>query len=384
MSSRQWLTPPVNAPRSLLLRATGTLAVAVLASGLCSCRPQRPPASPPVVVRFQTARLATPTLATPRAQYVGILRGDGETDLSFRVAGTLERIGPANDSEGWREGVAITNGQLLAWLNQSDFDSAVADARAWTNVYDNAFRRTELLFQQRTVSSEEMDRALAHRDSAQAALRKAQQAWADSRLLAPTNGYILARLANAGETILPGRTVLRVADLRTLSLEIGVPDTLVNRLRPGQQHPVEVSSFAGQPFVGTVSEVGVAAQSGSRLFKVVLKLPNDDPERRLRAGLSATVDFGGGPTPPPGSVAVPLSALLTGTRGGPQSLAVFVLDASGLARERAVETGDIVRSSVLVTRGLQPGDRVVTFGAALLSDGMVVTALPDGAAEGQP
>lgn len=391
MSSRQWLTPPVNALwQSFSVFRTArrqtrvtSPALLLLGSLLAGCGPKAPPASPPVVVRFQIAQLATESPSHHRAQYVGILRGDRETDLGFRVAGTLERIGPEGDLEGWREGTVIAKNQMLARLTQADFDSAVADARAWTNVYDNAFLRTEKLFHQSTVSLEELDLARARRDSAHATLRKADQARTDSRLLAPWEGVILARQASAGETILPGRPVLRVADLNTMSLEIGVPDTLVNAVRPGDQLPVEVSSFEGEPFPGQVSEVGVAAKEGSRLFKVVLKIANDKTNRVLRAGLSATVDFGSLQPPPANAVIVPLSALVTSTRGGSNHLAVFVL-AAGQARERPVQTGDLVRSSVLITDGLKPGDQVVTFGAANLADGMAVTALPEDGTGGKP
>lgn len=356
----------------------------LLLPGLVGCGSKTPPSAPPVVVRYQAVRLAEAAPSHRRAQYVGILRGDRETDLGFRVAGTLELIGPPGDPEGWREGTTVTRGQELARLVRTDFVSAVADAQAWTNVHDRAFLRTEKLFSQGTVSSEELDLARARRDSARAALRKAEQALADATLSAPWDGVLLARLASAGETILPGRIVLRIADLTTLSLEIGVPDTVVNAIHPGQALPLEVSSFEGRPFRGLVSEVGVAAKEGSRLFKVALKVPNDDPTRRLRAGMSATVDFARLQPPPPGAVAVPLSALVTAASGDARRLAVFVLEAGGVVREREIETGDLIGSSVVVTRGLTAGERVVTFGAANLADGMAVDARPEASPGGRP
>lgn len=366
------------------LKRVASPALLLVALVIPGCGRKAPPASLPVVVRCQTARLAADSAAHRQARYVGILRADRETDLSFRVPGIIERIGPPGDNEGWREGTAITNGQSLALLNQTDFESAVTNAQAWTNVYDNAFQRTHKLFLEGTVSSQEDDLASAHRKSARADLRKAEQELADSHLRAPWDGVILARYASAGEIILTGRPVLRIADLSTNSLELGVPDTLINAIKPGDQLPVEVSAFEGRPFAGHVSEVGVAAKEGTRLFKVVLKLGNADPTRRLRAGMSATVDFGRLQPPPPDAVEVPLSALVTRPRGGTNQLAVFVLDADARARERGVETGDIIRSSVLITRGLKAGEQIVTFGAANLADGMKVKAVLEPGAGGRP
>jgi hypothetical protein len=76
----------------------------------------------------------------------------------------------------------------------------------------------------------------------------------------------------------------------------------------------------------------------------------------------------------PGTVCVPLSALVTLARdsrseaSGQAQLAVFVVQ-DGKAVQRAVKTGDILKSSIFVTEGLRAGERVVTSGASFLYDG---------------
>ncbi|MCZ7635604.1 MAG: efflux RND transporter periplasmic adaptor subunit [Verrucomicrobia bacterium] len=91
---------------------------------------------------------------------------------------------------------------------------------------------------------------------------------------APFDGRVLARLASAGETVLPGRPVLRIADLETVSIELGVPDRVVSEIEPGAMIELTVAALEGRRFAGRVAEVGVAAREGSRLYKVVLKVPN--------------------------------------------------------------------------------------------------------------
>lgn len=329
-----------------------------------------------MVVRYQ---LAKPASQVPsRARYVGILRGDPETDLSFRVNGILERIGPEESSEDWREGVTVTHRQPLAHLKQEDFVSAVDEAEAKLTLAEAVFQRTDRLAADRTVSPQELDVARANRDSARAGLRKAKEALADSKIYAPYDGFLLARLANAGETIMPGRTVLRVADMRTTALEVGVPDTLVSHIRTNMEYPVAVSAFEGLSFTGRVSEVGVAAREGTRLFRVVVKISNTDPARVLRAGMSATVDFGSAVPSAAGAVVVPMSALVSGSRAsGTKPLAVFVLGDDGKAYERPVKTEDIVRTSVVITDGLRAGEKVVTVGAANLHNGASVRAVEE-------
>jgi len=134
-----------------------------------------------------------------------------------------------------------------------------------------------------------------------------------------------------------------------------------------------VSGFEGlPPFRGRVSEVGVAASGEGRLFRVVIKVPN--PDGLLRSGMTARIHVGDIPTVKPGTVCVPLSALVTlvpdgrSAASGQTQLGVFVVQ-DGKAVTRAVKTGDILNSSVLVTDGLRAGEQVVTSGASFLYNG---------------
>jgi len=184
---------------------------------------------------------------------------------------------------------------------------------------------------------------------------------------------VLMRYVNSRVTVALGQRVLRFADTSLMSVELGLPDRLVGRLSPGKEVPVEVSGLEGlPPFRGRVSEVGVAASSEGRLFRVVIKVPN--PDGLLRSGMTARIHVGDTPPAKPGTVCILLSALVTlapdgrsaGT--GQTQLGVFVVQ-DGKARTRAVKTGDILNSSILITEGLRAGEQVVTSGASFLYDG---------------
>ena len=192
-------------------------------------------------------------------------------------------------------------------------------------------------------------------------------------MLAPYDGTVVARFANAGETMGVGKTVLKVADLRQMSVELGIPDRLIGRVRVGKEFPVRVATLEASTFSGRVSEVGVAAKDGARLFRVVIKVPN--PDGVLRSGMTASVAFDDQDNFPRGSVLVPMSALVSARKAsGSNPLAVFVVDAGGKAHERPVKTDELVRSSIIVTEGLKPGDQVVTAGASTLYEGAPVDA----------
>ena len=119
----------------------------------------------------------------------------------------------------------------------------------------------------------------------------------------------------------------------------------------------------------------MAASGDGRLFRVVIKVPN--PDGLLRSGMTARIRVNDDASVTSGTVCIPLSALVTHPPGagseasGQAQLGVFVVQ-DGKATKRAVKTGDIFSSSILVTEGLRVGEHVVTSGASFLYDGAPV------------
>jgi RND family efflux transporter MFP subunit len=314
------------------------------------------------------------------ASYLAAVKFDHETDLNFKVGGIVVLNGPAANMD-WDEGTPVKAGTVLAELKQSDFENALSAARAKAELADKTLERFRKLRTTDAISQQELDVVEAEWRTARAALDQAEHNLRDSRLVADKHGVILKRHINRGVTVAPGQPVLRFADTSLMSVELGLPDRLIGKLTPGQEIEVEISALEGLPsFKGRVSEVGVAASGEGRLFRVVIKVPN--PDGLLRSGMTARIRVGDTSAAASGTVCIPLSALVTlvsdgGSHGNPQTqLGVFVVQ-DGKAVKRAVKTGDILRSSILVTEGLRAGEQVVTSGASFLYDGAPVEVAPE-------
>ncbi|HEY5914280.1 MAG TPA: efflux RND transporter periplasmic adaptor subunit [Verrucomicrobiae bacterium] len=351
----------------------------VMVSAVAGCGRKPAPEPTPMAVLTVKAQAMERLRSVAEPGYIAIVRGENETDLSFKVPGIVELIGQGLGTN-WNEGTPVKAGDLLAGLKQSDFTNALNSAQAEAELNTKVRDRLLKLKKDEAISQQEMDVAEAKWLTARAHLDQARQNLQDSRLRAPIDGVVLARYVNPGVTVSAGQRVLRFADFSTMSVELGVPDRLINYFSPGKQLEVEISALEGHPpFTGTVTEVGVAASQDGRLFRVVIKVPN--PKGEIRSGMTATVRVGDVARFRPGSVSVPLSALVTGSApersGGPDSsaLAVFVVR-DGKALRRAVKTGDILNSSIIVTDGLEAGEEVVTAGASFLYDGAAVRVLP--------
>lgn len=357
-----------------------TAAVLVLVAGTATACRRHAAREPERLVVQVIAAAPASTAARPHTDYIGLARGNTETDLGFKVGGVLELIGPsdpnrsrpADGSQDWQEGAPVRAGEVLARLKQQDFVSQVRSDEARAGLDELSLQRNQKLREQGAISPQELDVIAANAQASKAKLAQARQALEDSVIHAPYQGHVLLRLANACETILPGHPVLRVADLSRIAVEIGVPDKLIGQVRVGKLVRLEFPALPGRKFDGLVSEVGVSAKEGARLFRVIIKVDNQDGA--LKSGMTATVSLEDEQPAPPGAVLVPISALVSPAQSqDPNQLAVFVVDATGHARERRVKTRDLVRSSVQIISGVQAGEKVVVAGASTLHDGAPVT-----------
>jgi RND family efflux transporter MFP subunit len=370
--------PNLGAAKQHLHRALPTVAALAAALALVGCGK---PAAKPLeksLVRTAVVQPVNNVRSDGEASYLAMVKFDNETDLNFKVGGIVVSNGPGT---GWEEGTPVKTGTVLAELKQSDFKNALDMARAKADLASTTLGRFRKLRATDAISQQELDVIEAEWRTAQAALDQAEQNLRDSRLVATKDGVVLARYVNLGVTVAPGQRVLRFADTSLMSVELGLPDRLIEKLTPGQEIAVEISALEGlPPFKGRVSEVGVAASAEGRLFRVVIKVPN--PEGLLRSGMTARIRVGDASATASGTVCIPLSALVTHvSNGGSQlsaqtQLGVFVVQ-DGKALKRVVKTGDILKSSILITEGLRAGEQVVTSGASLLYDGAPIEVAPE-------
>ncbi len=115
-------------------------------------------------------------------------------------------------------------------------------------------------------------------------------------LYAPADGVVLTRLAEPGETVLPGAPLLRIGDLRHVELVLYVPEPRIGEVALGQTVAVTVDSYPGRPFTGHVTHIADRAEFTPRniatreervntYYAVRVSLPN--PDGALKPGMPA-------------------------------------------------------------------------------------------------
>jgi RND family efflux transporter MFP subunit len=238
---------------------------------------------------------------------------------------------------------------------QQELLSAIAFARRLEGAPEEARQRAEALV--------EAGRSrLAYWDIGEAQIERILESGTTQRTLtvtAPAGGVVMQRVpALEGMAVQPGMELFHIADLSYLWLSVEVFEDQLPWLREGSAAAIELSYFPGETFTGEVRFVEPQVSEATRTVGLRLEVPN--PDRRLRAGMYATVRFA--PVMAAETVAIPSLAVL---RTGERNLVIVALG-EGRFAPREVTLGAEGGGLVQVLSGLEAGERVVTSSQFLL------------------
>ncbi|MGF1648539.1 MAG: efflux RND transporter periplasmic adaptor subunit [Kineosporiaceae bacterium] len=187
-------------------------------------------------------------------------------------------------------------------------------------------------------------------------------------LLGGGGGSQVTGLLRAGQPVSSGQPVLTVTDDSALSVAAQVDETDVLLVSAGTPAEVVLDALPGEPVTAEVISIDPAPTLSARggvAFTVRVPLP-DTVREGLLPGMSAIVGLT--VREAPDVPVVPATAVVRRDGGD----AVWEVDDEGRARLRSVELGVLGDGIVEVVSGVDDGDRIVTSGADLVSEGQEV------------
>jgi RND family efflux transporter MFP subunit len=349
----------------LSVAVTTLAAIAMLAACGENSSPPAPAAEASAPVRTAPAENAA-VAAGVRA--VGILGPRDELRLSFKVGGVVERV--AVDV-----GDRVKAGQLLAVLKRAEVDAAVAQAAEAAEKSRRDLERARQLRLDEVATQEQVEDLTTAYNVARSNLETAQFNARFASIVAPADGVVLQRLAKASELVQGGQPVLVLgATGAGWVVRTALADRDAVRVNLGDAATVSFDAFPGRSFAGRVTRIGSSADPYTGTFEVEIEVTPDGA--RFARGLVAKVALAiGDERDGESQTVVPVTAIVEAN--GPAAI-VYVLDTgAGVAHRRQVTVGPIVGERVVVIAGLDPGEQVVTDGAAWLTDGRPVRIVTD-------
>lgn len=304
----------------------------------------------------------------------GRVESQDEAALGFRIGGRMtERTVNVGDK--------VEPGQVLARLDPQNetnavrlAEAAVSSARGNVTTTRDAFTRQQTLRTRGLNTRTDYDNARqaqvnaqSQLDDAQARLRIARDQLGFTVLSADTSGSITARGAEPGEVVQAGQMVVRVARQGGRDAVFDVPANVL-RAAPGQPRiTIRLSDDADVVAEGIVREIAPQADPRTGTFPVRVTLVDPPEAMRLGSVVIGRMESDSEPV-----ISVPATAL---TKADNQA-AVWIVDpADNSVSLRTVEVLRHSPDSVVIAKGLEAGDVVVTAGVHALHPGQVVRLL---------
>jgi RND family efflux transporter MFP subunit len=287
----------------------------------------------------------------------GTVEAERSWTLSFATAGTVQQVMV-------QEGAEVRRGQVLAQLSARSYQDALGIAKAKAGQADDAYRRLEPMYKNKTLPEVKMVEVETGREQARLMVSMARKAVADTVLRAPEAGVIARRQAEPGMNMAPGLPAFTLVQTKTMLATVPLPEKQIQRVSKGDRADVTVDAL-GRTIEGQVTEIGLSADILTRTYPVKVAISNTDGA--LRVGMIARVRLrqnAGGK-----ALVLPSQAVHADGTGNNQ---VFVVGPDSRIQRRQVEVLGFLKEGIAVGSGVSEGELVVTSGTPMLGDGMLV------------
>ena len=331
------------------------LLLAVLLVSSCGQKKEQQTKAP---TRVKTL-VVSPGLVDNAQTYVGIVEEREATAVSFTGMGVVKRMLV-------NEGQTVSRGQLIAEMDDTQARNLLVGAEASMAQANDALERFKMLHDNGSLPEMQWVEIQSKVAQAKSQLEVAKKNLADCRLTAPVGGIIGKKLVGTGETALPSQAVVNILDISTVKIKVSVPEAEIGGITANTPTSIKVEAIDGS-YQGGRIEKGVEADALTHTYDIRINVVNSG--RKLLPGMVASVRFVSEGSQAIGSKMIPVTAVQKNADG---SLFVWTVDQKKSAHRTPVAIGQTEGNYVLVSDGLNMGNRIVTEGYQKLSEGTKV------------
>jgi RND family efflux transporter MFP subunit len=310
------------------------------------------------------------------AEFVGRLRSRRSSTIQPQVEGYLTRIlvksgdrvaegAPMFEIDDRTQRAAVASLESIRAAREADAEFARQQAERARKLLTVGASSQQEYEQAQTASQT----AVAQLKAVEEQIRESRAEWAYYRVVAPAAGVVGDIPVRVGERVSTSTPLTTVDDNTGLEIYINVPVQQASKLRLGL--PVRLLDAGGETLATErVTFVSASVDQATQTVLVKTPLAPRPGVFRTEQSVRAVVVFDTKP-----GLTVPLVAV---TRINGQYF-VFVAESGergSVARQRAVNLGEVVGNGYVVVSGLKPGERLIASGIQKIGDGAPVTAVP--------
>ncbi len=201
----------------------------------------------------------------------------------------------------------VTRGEVVAQIDPSTFEAEVSSARAELESAEAGkelarmqWERVQELRERQFVAPSETDQARATLQQAEAqvrvrrhALERAQRELDRTTILSPTNGIVISRNIEVGQTVaasLSAPLLFEIAtDLSVMQIHANVSEADIGMVQEGQRVEFQVDAYRNRLFTGEVIQVRNAPLIEDNVVHYETIIAVNNEERLLKPGMTAEV-----------------------------------------------------------------------------------------------
>ena len=291
--------------------------------------------------------------------YVGEIHASGSAVISSNHSGILEDIKV-------EQGTHVKKGEILAEVVSKNVQASYDISHATLRQAEDGYERVMKVHKSGTVPDVKLVEIETQLAKARAAAKSSEESLEECKIKAPFNGTVSEVLVEQGVHVNPGSPILKLVDLSTIEITIPVPETEIGNIKIGQRALIDVPALDITGIEASVRLKGVTASSPSHTYKCTLvpdkKLGNIYPGMVCKVRLSEVSDDL--------LIRIPASAVEMDSEGR----FVWVVR-DGVVGRNYVTVDGYQEQGVVISSGLEPGEKVIVKGAAKVSTGMRVNSV---------
>lgn len=289
-------------------------------------------------------------------EYIGTVEEEQSVSLSFSMLGNLHTV------QG-REGQFVTKGTILAEMNTQSLKNAYDAALSTLKQAEDGMSRLQMLYDNESLPEVKYIEAKTKLEQAQSMEAIARKNLEDARLIAPFDGIIGVRHVESGENVIPNQPVFTLLKINKVLVKIPVPETEISSIRINDTVNIMIPALTGKRVEGYIREKGVKAHPLSHTYEIRCEVNNSQKE--LLPGMACRVSL---QRDKDNAISIPAKCIQI---ANDDSKYVWLVSDNTVFKQ-TVETGNMTEDGVIIIKGLQGGEQVISEGFQKVINGSKV------------
>ncbi len=268
-----------------------------------------------------------------------------------------------------KEGQSVSQGQVIARIDPTAIQSSLATANAALKKAIKDKERYERLVAAGAISQKQYEDIALTVDNENAHLAGIEQQMKYTIIRSPMSGTVGEVNVEKGSFATVGMNIGSVIDVSKLKMVVNVSEADVVKLKKGQPVQIKTEVYPDHIFKGNITLISVQANEG-RKYAIEVEVPvsADFP---LKAGMFGTVTLNAETNDNSEKLFIPRKAVV----GSIKDAQVFVINADSSVTLKSIEVQNISGDEVVVLKGLNTGEQIVTAGQINLQGGRKVKVI---------